>query len=113
MRWRTPPSAITGRGSRTCARRSPTSSRIASSSCSTEKSVTGQAAWNRLFDDTIANLRFDVAGKTLAIEPTLNLLQDRSEKTRKGAAEALAKTFRENLSTFTLITNTLAKDKEI
>src|SRR5580704_8908637 len=78
-----------------------------------EKSVTGQAAWNRLFDDTVANLRFTVGAKTLAIEPTLNLLQDRSEKVRKGAAEALGKTFRENLRTFTLITNTLAKDKEI
>jgi oligoendopeptidase F len=78
-----------------------------------EKSVTGQGAWNRLFDDTVANLRFKVGAKTLAIEPTLNLLQDRSEKVRKGAAEALGKTFRENLSTFTLITNTLAKDKEI
>jgi oligoendopeptidase F len=78
-----------------------------------EKSVTGQAAWNRLFNDTVANLRFKVGAKTLAIEPTLNLLQDRSEKTRRTAAEALGKTFRENLRTFTLITNTLAKDKEI
>src|SRR6202030_1784657 len=78
-----------------------------------EKSVTGQGAWNRLFDDTIASLRFKVGTRTLAIEPTLNLLQDRNEKTRKAAAEALGKTFRQNLRTFTLISNTLAKDKEI
>jgi oligoendopeptidase F len=78
-----------------------------------EKSVTGYAAWNRLFDDTVAHLRFKVGAKTLAIEPTLNLLQDRDEKVRKSAAEALGKTFGENLHTFTLITNTLAKDKEI
>jgi oligoendopeptidase F len=78
-----------------------------------EKSVTGQGAWNRLFDDTIASLRFKVGTRTLAIEPTLNLLQDRNEKTRKAAAEALGKTFRRNLRTFTLISNTLAKDKEI
>jgi oligoendopeptidase F len=78
-----------------------------------EKSVTGQAAWNRLFDDTVANLRFKVGAKTFPIEPTLNLLQDRNEKVRKSAAEALGKTFGENLRTFTLITNTLAKDKEI
>jgi oligoendopeptidase F len=78
-----------------------------------EKSVTGHAAWNRLFDDTVANLRFKIGTKTLAIEPTLNLLQDRSEKVRRSAAEALGKTFLENLRTFTLITNTLAKDKEI
>ena len=78
-----------------------------------EKSVTGYSAWNRLFDETIASLRFKVAGKTLAIEPTLNLLQDVDGKKRRAAAEALAKTFRDNLRPFTLITNTLAKDKEI
>ncbi|RAI31454.1 M3 family oligoendopeptidase [Rhodoplanes serenus] len=78
-----------------------------------EKSVTGYAAWNRLFDETIAGLRFKVAGKTLPLEPTLTLLQNPSEKTRRAAAEALADTFRQHLRTFTLITNTLAKDKEI
>ena len=78
-----------------------------------EKSVTGYSAWNRLFDETIAGLRFKVAGKSMAIEPTLNLLQDTDGKKRKAAAEALAKTFKENLRPFTLITNTLAKDKEI
>jgi len=78
-----------------------------------EKSVTAYSAWNRLFDETIASLRFKVAGKSLLIESTLNLLQDTDGKKRKAAAEALAKTFGENLRTFTHITNTLAKDKEI
>src|SRR6186713_390946 len=78
-----------------------------------EKSVTGYSAWNRLFDETIAALRFKVGSKTFAIEPTLNLLQDVDGKKRRAAAEALAKTFRDNLRPFTLITNTLAKDKEI
>ncbi len=78
-----------------------------------EKSVTGYSAFNRLFDETMSSLRFKVNGKSLAIEPTLNLLQDRQEKNRKAASEALAKTFRENLRLFALITNTLAKDKEI
>ena len=78
-----------------------------------EKSVTAYSAWNRLFDDTIARLRFKVAGKSLAIESTLTLMQDRSEGLRKAAAQALAKTFAANLPHFALITNTLAKDKEI
>jgi oligoendopeptidase F len=78
-----------------------------------EKSMTASAAWNRQFDATIANLRFKVAGKSLAIEPTLNLLQDRSGEKRKAAAEALAATFKDNVQAFALITNTLAKDKEI
>ena len=78
-----------------------------------EKSQSGYAAWNRLFDQTISGLRFKVGVKELAIEPTLNLLQDRAPEKRKAAGQALAKTFKDNERTFALITNTLAKDKEI
>ncbi|WP_423867971.1 M3 family oligoendopeptidase [Bradyrhizobium sp.] len=78
-----------------------------------EKSQSGYSAWNRLFDQTIAGLRFKVAGRELAIEPALTLLQDRAGDKRKAAAQALAKTFKANERTFALITNTLAKDKEI
>src|SRR6202142_965979 len=78
-----------------------------------EKSQSGYAAWNRLFDQTISGLRFKVSGRELAIEPTLSLLQDRAGEKRKAAAQALAKTFKANERTFALITNTLAKDKEI
>lgn len=78
-----------------------------------EKSITGYSAWNRLFDETISSLRFEIDGEQLPIEPTLNLLQDPKSAVRKKASEALAKTFAANLRTFTLITNTLAKDKEI
>ena len=78
-----------------------------------EKSVTGYSAWNRNYDETIASLRFKIGGKPLTIEPALNMLQDADGKKRKTAAQALAKTFKANLRPFTLITNTLAKDKEI
>jgi oligoendopeptidase F len=78
-----------------------------------EKSMTAYTAWNRQFDATIANLRFKVSGKTLAIEPTLNFLQDRDGAKRKAAAQALAHTFKDNVAQFALILNTLAKDKEI
>jgi oligoendopeptidase F len=78
-----------------------------------EKSIIGEGAWSRLFDDTVASLRFKVAAKTLPIEPTLNMLQDRDPAVRKTAAVALGRTFTQHLRTFTLITNTLAKDKEI
>jgi oligoendopeptidase F len=78
-----------------------------------EKSQTGYGAFNRLFDQTIAGLRFKVGGKELAIEPTLTMLQDRDPAKRKTAGQALAKTFKANERTFALVTNTLAKDKEI
>ncbi|HEY2884755.1 MAG TPA: M3 family oligoendopeptidase, partial [Rhizomicrobium sp.] len=78
-----------------------------------EKSQTGYSAFNRLFDQTISSLRFKVGPKELAIEPALSLLQDRDGKKRKAAADALAKTFKANERTFALVTNTLAKDKDI
>jgi oligoendopeptidase F len=78
-----------------------------------EKSTTGRSAWNRLFDETMASLRFEVDGETLTLEPTLTRLQDADGARRKSAAEAISKTLGENARLFTLITNTLAKDKEI
>jgi oligoendopeptidase F len=78
-----------------------------------EKSVTGRSAWMRLFDETMASLRFDVEGKELSVEETLNLLSDADGAKRKAAAKALGATFSEHLRLFAMITNTLAKDKEV
>ncbi|MCA0399252.1 MAG: M3 family oligoendopeptidase [Proteobacteria bacterium] len=78
-----------------------------------EKAMTGRSAWNRLFDETMASLKFEIDGESLTLEPALTLFQDKDEKKRKSAAEAVVKTLRENGRLFTLITNTLAKDKEI
>jgi len=81
----------------------------------TEKSQTSRSAWNRLFDETMSALTFEVKGEKtpLALESTLNFLSSPDEKKRKAASEALSKVFKANLPLFTLITNTLAKDKEI
>jgi oligoendopeptidase F len=80
-----------------------------------EKSQTSGGAFSRLFSETVAALRFPVEGEAepLALEMTLNLLSSPDEKKRQAAAEALAKVFKDNVRLFTLITNTLSKDKEI
>jgi oligoendopeptidase F len=78
-----------------------------------EKYVSGKAAWTRLFDETMAGLRFDVDGKSLTSAEALHLLSDRSGAVRKTAAKAVGKTLGDNARLFALITNTLAKDKEI
>ena len=78
-----------------------------------EKSVSGAAAWNRLFDDTLASLRFAFEGEELTLEPLLAKMQDADAKKREAAAHSLAATLGANLRLFTLIMNTLAKDKEI
>lgn len=78
-----------------------------------EKSVTGHAAWNRLFDDTVARMRFDIDGRALSVEAALNEMASKDRDQREKAAHALAKTFNENIGQFALIMNTLVKDKEI
>ena len=79
----------------------------------TEKSQTGRGAWNRLFNETMTGLRFDVEGEPLTLEPALNLLSNPDQAKRRSGSQALSKTFSANVRLFTLITNTLAKDKEI
>ena len=78
-----------------------------------EKYVTGRAAWTRLFDETIANLRFPIGDKELTEAEALNLLSDRDRETRHEAALVIGDVLGKNARTFALITNTLAKDKEI
>ena len=78
-----------------------------------EKAVTSRGAWDRLFNETMTALRFKTDGEKLSLEPTLNRLLDPDGAKRREAAEALAKVFKSNVRLFTLITNTLAKDKEI
>ena len=78
-----------------------------------EKAMTGAAAFNRLFDETMASLTFEVGEETMGLEQTLSQLQSPDGAKREVAAKALGKTFEANVRTFTLITNTLAKDKEI
>jgi oligoendopeptidase F len=78
-----------------------------------EKRVSGRAAWNRLFDETMASLRFRVAGRDLTAEEVLHRFADPDGAVRKQAARALGKGLGKNVKLFALITNTLAKDKEI
>ncbi|KKB76059.1 oligoendopeptidase F [Devosia soli] len=78
-----------------------------------DKSVTAFSAWNRLFDETMSALEFEVDGETLNLESTLHLLSEKDENKRESAFKALAKTFKANGRLFAHITNVLAKDKEI
>lgn len=80
-----------------------------------EKSVTGRAAWVRLFEETFADMRFDVEGEDVPLTQSqvLNLLSDRDGAKRKAAAKAFGAQLADNVRLLALITNTLAKDKEI
>ncbi|MEL7467894.1 MAG: M3 family oligoendopeptidase [Pseudomonadota bacterium] len=80
-----------------------------------DQSVVGATAWNRLFDETMAGLQFDVDGEDepLGLEATLNLLSDTDRARREVGGRAVAKGMAENIRLFTRITNTLAKEKEV
>jgi len=70
-------------------------------------------AWERMFDETIAGLTFEVNGETLGIEGTLNLLTDPNRTKREAGARALADVLGDNIKTFARVHNTQAKEKEI
>ena len=78
-----------------------------------EKEVTGRSAWSRLFDETVAGMRVPVRGEELTVSAALNKLSDRDRAIRHDAATAIGDVFQKNVRLFSLVTNTLAKDKEI
>ena len=78
-----------------------------------EQYVAGRAAWVRLFEETLANLRFQVQGRDQTLTETLSLLSDRDRETRRKAGLALSAGLEGEARIFGLVTNTLAKDKEI
>ena len=78
-----------------------------------DASVVGSTAWNKLFDETIAGLKFTIDGEEKNIEATLDLLSDQNRDEREKGARELARVFGENIKTFARVHNTLAKEKEI
>jgi len=78
-----------------------------------ERDVSGRAAWSRLFDETIAGMRVHVGDESLTVSAALNKLSDADRSSREQAGKAVGAVFGERIKLFSLITNTLAKDKEI
>lgn len=78
-----------------------------------EKSITGRSAWVRLYDETLASIRFSFEGKSLTLTEIINYFSDKDAHTRAAAAKAMSQGLTQHLSILSLVTNTLAKDKEI
>ena len=78
-----------------------------------DQSTVGAAAWNRLFDETIAGLEFIIGDETRGLEATLNDLTDQNRDTREVAAREVARVLGQNVKLFARVHNTLAKEKEI
>ncbi|WP_313136987.1 M3 family oligoendopeptidase [Paracoccus jeotgali] len=78
-----------------------------------DNSVVGAAAWNRLFDETMAGLTFQIDGEEMQLEAALTLLTDHDRARREAAARALAQVFGDRVKLFARIHNTLAKEKAV
>ncbi|WOI57569.1 M3 family oligoendopeptidase [Palleronia sp. LCG004] len=78
-----------------------------------DQSVVGASAWNKLFDETIAALEFEVDGEVMGIEATLNKLTEQDRTVREEAARELGRVFSSNIKTFARVHNTLVKEKEV
>jgi len=76
-----------------------------------DKSVTGRTAWVRLFDETLAAMRCSVGSETLTLTEALNRLSDPQPERRKAAAQSIGAALVDKSRLFTLVTNTLVKDK--
>ncbi len=77
-----------------------------------DQSTVGAAAWNRLFDETMAALEFEIEEEPHNLESALNFLTDQNREKREAAARELARVFGENIKLFTRVHNTLAKEIE-
>ena len=78
-----------------------------------DQSVVGASAWNRLFDETVASLTFQIKGEELPLEAATNKLSDKNRDLREAAAREIARVLKENTSLFARVHNTLAKEKEV
>jgi oligoendopeptidase F len=78
-----------------------------------ERDLTANGAWKRLFDETVAAMRVNLNNEALTVSDALNKLSDRNRGAREAAGKAIGEAFGERIRLFSLITNTLAKDKEI
>jgi oligoendopeptidase F len=76
-----------------------------------EKSVTGRAAWARLFNELIATLVVDLDGEPSTLEAALAQLGHAERAVRRRSAEAVTAALAPGLRTRAFIFNTLLADK--
>ncbi|HVA44070.1 MAG TPA: oligoendopeptidase, partial [Acidimicrobiales bacterium] len=79
----------------------------------TEKSVTGRAAWNRLFSQLTSAIEVNLAGRTTGLEEALSALGHPDRDQRRAAADAVTAGLAPGLSTRAFIFNTLLLDKSV
>ncbi|PKY11681.1 oligoendopeptidase F [Acidithiobacillus marinus] len=78
-----------------------------------EKRVTGRALWERLFDETLTEMRFQLRGKAMTEQEVLTLLSNPDRSLRHDAAESLSTGLESRLHTLTTCFNAILADKAL
>lgn len=78
-----------------------------------DKSITSSDAWVRLYDEVMDNMEFKYKGKKYNKTEILTLMNSNNDKVREETSKIFGETLGKSAKIFALITNTLAKDKEI
>ncbi len=76
-----------------------------------EKAVTGNAAWNRFFDETLGAARFELRGETLPKQTVLAKLHEHDRSLRRDAALAVTEGLEALARPLTYVFNTVLADK--
>lgn len=80
-----------------------------------EKANTGRRSFTRLFEETVSNIAFNVAGdadkKPMSMSEILALLHDPDREVRRNAAAGFSEGLKANGRTLTFIFNTILQDK--
>jgi len=79
----------------------------------TEKTVSGVAAWSRLYEEQLGALRVSLDGDELSLETAMALLFETDRDQRRAAAEAITEALGPGLRTRTFVFNTILVDKSI
>jgi oligoendopeptidase F len=78
-----------------------------------EKSISSQSAWGRLFGELVAALRVSLDDEEQSLEVALSLLQSPDRDARRKAAEGVSAALEPGLRTRSFIYNTLVYDKSV
>ncbi len=78
-----------------------------------EKSISSQSAWGRLFGELLTALRVDLDGQELTLDVALSRLLAPNREVRRAAADAVSATLEPGLRTRGFIYNTLVFDKSV
>ncbi len=79
----------------------------------TEKSISSESAWSRLFGELVSALRVSVAGDEVPLDVALARLQDPDREVRRTVAESVTRALEPGLRTRSFIYNTLVHDKAV